>query len=750
MKIKRSLALLLVATAAMLLMLSGCSREPSAPAEAVPEATAASMPEETLPPETEPTEPPPTCPPDGNPDDITCQGSYTDEAMEVAQNAQKTVATIGEKKLTNALLQIYYQMAVNTYHQAGHEIAPDFTQSLDTQLCPLEGTAVTWQQYFLQQALNSWQSHVAMVERSKTAQLPLEAAYGRNEQKHAENLRTKIYNLNLLYGYNTDYKINEAHQAYLDNLHNLLASLAEEKGLATTAALANQLAGVGTNDTYLLEYAKLMNEGYMYATTLSYYIEPTAEEVAAYFAEHEADYAQLGITKDNLSVNLRHILLVPENATVAQDGTVTASDEDWQNCLTATEALMKKWNKDKSEANFADLAFQNSADTGSNINGGLYSNIVKGQLIQELDAWCFDPARQTGDIATIRTTLGYHIVYFCAPTEVWYAQAEADLIASILVKEIADTVQKYPMTVDYSAISLGHPTAEEVILTAGDLLYPDIGHERFPVAPLYFQQDYPDTMYGNYSLVTYGCGVTTMSMLVSYMTDEEWTPPELCALYGKYCSKAGTAHAMFTEVPIDRGFYCKERVFTWKEALAYLEQGYMVVTLQRNGYWTRGGHYLLLHNLIETNEGTMVQVRDSNLYNYKRLDGHTIGYFSLDTIPSNSRCYWVYQKKVMNYDTCARCAAPTEQSHVPSAMFVSDYICDKCDEALLRRNTYQDGCANPVVVKVPVEEPAVTEPATAETVPAETTSDSAVSTETLPVDPDHDFDAPAEDAETVE
>ena len=355
MKIKRSLALLLVATTAMLLMLSGCNQEPSAPAEAVPEATAASMPGETLPPETEPTEPPPTCPPDGNPDDITCQGSYTDEAMEVAQNAQKTVATIGEKKLTNALLQIYYQMAVNTYHQAGHEIAPDFTQSLDTQLCPLEGTAVTWQQYFLQQALNSWQSHVAMVERSKTAQLPLEAAYGRNEQKHAENLRTKIYNLNLLYGYNTDYKINEAHQAYLDNLHNLLASLAEEKGLSTTAALANQLAGVGTNDTYLLEYAKLMNEGYMYATTLSYYIEPTAEEVAAYFAEHEVDYAQLGITKDNRSVNLRHILLVPENATVAQDGTVTASDEDWQNCLTASEALMKKWNKDKSEANFADL-----------------------------------------------------------------------------------------------------------------------------------------------------------------------------------------------------------------------------------------------------------------------------------------------------------------------------------------------------------------------------------------------------------
>ena len=87
-------------------------------------------------PPTEPTEPPPTCPPDGNPDDVTAQGSYTGTAMEVVQNDDVVVATIGKEELTNALLQIYYQMAVGAYQEAGHEIAPDFTQSLDTQLFP--------------------------------------------------------------------------------------------------------------------------------------------------------------------------------------------------------------------------------------------------------------------------------------------------------------------------------------------------------------------------------------------------------------------------------------------------------------------------------------------------------------------------------------------------------------------------------------------------------------------------------------
>jgi hypothetical protein len=273
-----------------------------------------------------------------------------------------------------------------------------------------------------------------------------------------------------------------------------------------------------------------------------------------------------------------------------------------------------------------------------------------------------------------------------------------------MADEITRTVADYPMTVDYSKIILGEPTTD-LFLSTDDVLYPDIAHERFPKAPLYFQQDYPDTMYGNYPLVRYGCGVTTMSMLVSYMTDEEWTPPELCALYGSYCGPKGTAHAMFLDVPADNNFYCVKRVYSWREALSYLEDGYMVVSLQNGGYWTNGGHYLLLHNLIdveteeevdgktETKIETRVQVWDSNVKNYKKLKGHVTGSFALSTIPGNSKCYWVYQKKVMNVDSCVRCAEPTEESHFPSAMFTQDYVCPKCQTAVNRRDAYIDGCA---------------------------------------------------------
>ena len=424
-------ACLITAVATVLCLFSGCQKvteDPSDIEEPFISATedAGVSPTETEPTEPEPTEPEPTAPPDGNPDDVTCQGSYTGTVSEIAGSKSNTVATIGKVELTNAQLQIYYQMAVNAYREAGHEDAPNFAKPLDVQLREMDGMTVTWQQYFLQQALNNWQSYYAMAERSEKEVLPLEDAYGRNEKKHEENLKTRIYNLDLLYGYNTDYRLADAHQEYLDGLEAKISQLAKDKGFKTPASMVNDFAGIGTNDTYLLEYARVMNKAYMLTVTLSYYMEPTAEEVETYFAEHEAEYAAAGITTDDHYVNLRHILVTPNGTT----------QEDWDKCKKEAEALLAKWNKSRTEANFADLAFANSEDTGSSVNGGLYSNLSRGQLTKELDDWCFDPTRKTGDTAVIKTADGYHLVYMSAPNAIWYEVAEADLIAHMIATEI--------------------------------------------------------------------------------------------------------------------------------------------------------------------------------------------------------------------------------------------------------------------------------------------------------------------------
>lgn len=81
---------------------------------------------------TEATEPVPTTPPNGNPNDATCLGSYTVSSSEAKNAAGTVVASIGDAKLTNGLLQIYYWLEVAAYRLSDADSQPDYTQALST------------------------------------------------------------------------------------------------------------------------------------------------------------------------------------------------------------------------------------------------------------------------------------------------------------------------------------------------------------------------------------------------------------------------------------------------------------------------------------------------------------------------------------------------------------------------------------------------------------------------------------------
>ena len=675
---QRSLAAILALI--LFVGLTGCDKqlpvqttgtEPQA--EAVPETTAE-------------TAPPPTAPADGNPEDVSCKGSYSDETAdpdavvasmalpteppaetEPAATQAETEATEGTEEtvppteppvteitLTNAQLQVWYWMEVAAFRASGQE-GPDFEQGLDTQLCDLDETAVTWQQYFLQRALNTWHTSRALVELSKVNGLPTEEAYQPNPKHHATYL-TDIPATKYLYGYNESFAPNEMHQAYLDDLPAMLEELAAQKGFASTEELA-KAAACADGET-LREYAEVYNLAYMYAATLHYYIEPTAEEITAYLEENAADFE--GIT--GKTVDIRHILL--DNQEEAQ----ALLDE------------FRGW-KDTSEPRFAELAHERSLDEGSALNGGAYRDLEQGQLAQALDEWCFDEARKSGDTELIRTDCGWHILYFCGSTEKRFAAAEAALMAAGDEANIAAAREAYPMTVDYSAIVLEN--ADSSLLSADDILYADIAHERYPTVPLYLQQEYPTTRYGAYPITTHGCGITTMAMLASYMTDSELTPPEMCARFGRYCYSTGTDSKLFEAEPAGMGFYFLRKTYEWREAKAAMEEGYLVVCVQHKGYWTRGGHFLVLQ---EMKDNGMLIVRDSNIYNYGKLHGHKVDEFSWDTVIPAGMGYWIYDYKITRIPACHRCGEDTE--NVAFAIFTGDYTCEKCVAALERRNNF--------------------------------------------------------------
>ena len=680
--LRRSMAATLALTTALL---SGCQmpavQSISPSTEAVILESETTEPTETLPIETEPENS--NILPDGNPNDVTCKGTYSASNLDVVANAHTVVATVGDAQLTNVQLQIYYWMAVNTYRAENHDIAPDWDVNLDEQLCELTSTNTSWQQYFLASALDTWHRYQAAVTLSENTVFETEEAYEIDEKKHKENISEETAYLDVLYGYNSAYTIDPQHQAHLDQLETMLNNLAAEAGYESLSDLVLEMAGIGTTPEHLVNYATLANKGYMFFSTLNYYQETGKSEVTAYYEANAQRYEEAGITADgSKSVTIRHILIAPEGS----------SDAAWTTAQSTANTLLNKFKKINTEAYFGELAYQNSDDLATNKSGGVYENLHDGQLTGDLNTWCFDSARLPGDVAVVKSNAGYHVVFFQSATERWYAEAEKDLKNQMLCDVIDGALETYPMNVEYSSIFLSNAGAHELAISLEDMLYPDIAHQRFYDVPLYLQQDYAKTMYGNYSLKTYGCGITLMSMLASYMKDDDMlTPPYMCTLFGKYCSDKGTAHSLFLEAPTKLDFYAIKRCSTWREAREYAEQGYMVISLQHGGFWTSKGHYILITSLSEDGK---VTVRDSNLYNYGKLEGHKTGTFDESTIPSNGAIYWIYEKKVTNVDTCSRCGvSKTVEENPALAMFAEDYTCTKCQSAVARKAAYADYCA---------------------------------------------------------
>lgn len=664
---------------AILFSLTGCSSKPDFYSEEAGESIAA-------------TEPAPTVPADGNPEDVTCKGTYYVSDQDIIAAADTVVATIGDAKLTTGQLQIYYWLEVAAHRISDHPTQPDFTKSLDTQPCPIETSVNSWQQYFLQRALTTWHTHQALVLMSQKDGVPsYDPEYKPDLEKRAEYM-TGMPATEVLYQWSEGYKPNRLHQNYLDTISETLEALAADNGFPANAAQATAIAGAGASSDDLIHYAQLSNLAYMYFTEMGYYFEPTDEEIEAYCSENmPADQQNPGKT-----VDIRHILLIPENAEVAADGTVTASEDDWNRCRVYAQSVADKWKSKVSttrysqfttasvpETRFSEMAKDYSADTGSAANGGLYVQLTPGQLMPELDTWCFDEARQHGDYEIIRTAAGYHILFFSSANENRYTDAENGLIRSLYEELVDNAKAKYPAVINYSSIKLGVADDNGSFVTPSDLLYPDIAHERFPDMPLYLQQDYPDAPFGNYKVSTHGCGITTLAMVASYMADDELTPAELAARFGYYCGERGSEIVLFDDTPAEMGFHLQNRSYSWAEMDEALKNGQVVVSLQWFGYWTRGGHYLAIIGMTEDDQYV---VRDSNLINYKRVQRHVQDNHSRGSISEAGQYYWIYEPKVTFIGTCVRCGSNAEGA--PDVMFHTDYTCQKCLTATTRRNCF--------------------------------------------------------------
>ncbi len=173
------------------------------------------------------------------------------------------------------------------------------------------------------------------------------------------------------------------------------------------------------------------------------------DRVLAYYAENKDTFEAQGKIQVN-NVNVRHILIQP------QGEQANWTDADWAAAEAEAQAIYDEWLAEPTEEKFSALAIDKTMDPGSAETGGLYEEVAPGDMVTEFNDWCFDAARRIGDHGIVKTTYGYHIMYYVGQTETraWYDAAAEKLLYDDL-QTFMDACQKeYPLLVDYSVARL--------------------------------------------------------------------------------------------------------------------------------------------------------------------------------------------------------------------------------------------------------------------------------------------------------
>lgn len=394
------------------------NRAEEAPADTAPD-TAPAATEATV---------PPTVPDDGNPDDVTCKGTYTVTDDQALADRNTVVATIGSHQLTNGQLQVHYWSTVNGLltSQQGYYLMMsgglNYDQPLDVQRSILD-EGKTWQQLLLQQSLNNWQTSVALAAEAEKAGI----------------------------------QMTPEEREFLDGIGDYLTAAAQTNNM-TVEELLKANVGPGADAQDFADYQELYSRGSGYYAQEVDKLQPTAEELRAFYEEHAQEYAAGGLQEDSTMVNVRHILVTVKG----EDGAAEYTEEDWKACETEAQFILDTWlDGARTEESFAALANEKSEDPGSNTAGGLYENVFQGQMVEPFDSWCFDESRAYGDYGLVKTDYGYHVMFFVSSTPQWQYYAEKDWRTEQVNNLVKALNESYPMEVDYSKITLGLLAAAE-------------------------------------------------------------------------------------------------------------------------------------------------------------------------------------------------------------------------------------------------------------------------------------------------
>ena len=160
----------------------------------------------------------------------------------------------------------------------------------------------------------------------------------------------------------------------------------------------------------------------------------------------------------------------------------------------------------------------------------------------------------------------------------------------------------------------------------GDFVYYDQGAYNYP--------------YGDDTIAYSGCGPTAFAMVASTLTGKTITPIDAVSWCGNnyYVDNVGTRWDYFTAASNRFGIKMEKQLGAsdFDSVITALRQGKYVISAQKAGIFTRGGHFIVLAGITNDNK---IVVYDPNGGN------HYVGAtFSRSDITASGTQYWVFSK----------------------------------------------------------------------------------------------------------
>lgn len=340
------------------------------------------------------------------------------------RDMQKVVMTCGEEQLTNAQFSYYYWSEyfyfINTYggYLSGQL---DTSKPLDQQQYDED---TTWQDYMIQQTLDTISNTKSLCYAAKEAGFDLDAEY----QQSLEQVLSEF----------ADYAKNNGYT--------------DEAGEGDVESYLRASYGPAADLTSFREYLADSYLSAAYSDEL--YAQPsfTDQEISDYYDEYAADYLESGVEKNDAPMRtVRMICILPEDA---------EKEADWEKACDDCQSILTTWeSKGYAEEEFATLAITYSQDKATSAAGGLVADVYPGKYAGAVDAWLFDGARKPGDYEVIRTDNSYQIVYISSFSDqaYWQQAAESDLRYETYNNALAALREQYQFQVNRSAIVLAEP-----------------------------------------------------------------------------------------------------------------------------------------------------------------------------------------------------------------------------------------------------------------------------------------------------